>query len=293
MKQYIQLIENSMLVEGEILPSIEKLAAPLTDDMVIRMFHGVNDPSEVYKVLTQGLSGKSKANRNYSYEANNNPYGLFVTPDFETAKKFGAYILELNIRLRDLEAPVWPNGNFVAQGQYAPSFNDNDERDAAVIKAREAAMSMDDLIANSTRPELAASLLAHNERQALFTGELDPNSTKAVWKRDDPTSTVSSYQRMTRREFIEIFNNGEAKNPFSGQESSPDMIKSEGVSKVLRPRERASLDVFVQRLVMKNPKFLTYDKVIGILSKNQAMIRDYVWTDEQYNALIEQLNALS
>ncbi len=292
MQHYIKLIESSMLLEGEILPDLDDLQHPITDDMVFRMFHGVDDPVKVYEILTKGLSGKEKANRNYSYESNNNPYGLFVTPDFDTAKRFGAYILELNIRVRDLEAPVWPNGKFAGQGQYAPSFADDNEREEARELARSNALKMHDHIASSSRPEVAASLLASGERQALFTGVLDPNSTQAVWKRDNPQSTISPYSRMSRREFIKLFNEGGATNPFTGKESSIDMVKNSGIGRVLRPREIASLDLFVKRLITTTPLNLTTEKVIEILQKNPDMVKQYVWTDEQRDAILDDLNAL-
>lgn len=292
MNKYVKLLESYELYEGEILPDIEDMTTPLRDDQSIRVFHGVDRPEEIYFILTKGLSGTQKANRNYSYEGNNNPYGLFVTPDFDTAKKFGAYIMELNVRIRDLEAPVWPNGSFVSQGQYAPTFKQG-EREQALIKARNDAKNSNEIISQSDRPEVAATLLALGERQALFTGMLDPNSVKAVWMRDNPQSVSSPYTRMKRREFIKTYDSGKATNPFHGGKSSKDLVDklSDGgkMGKLLRPRELGDIDTLIKRLQGKM-KMITKERAIEVFKKNPDMIHDYVWNDSQYERIVDGLN---
>ena len=81
---------------------------PLSDSDTIRVYHGAYDLGTVVQALKYGLTGDIRADRRYSYEANNNPRGLFVTPDLDVAKEFGPYIIEFHTRVSDLEAPVWP-----------------------------------------------------------------------------------------------------------------------------------------------------------------------------------------
>ena len=53
----------------------------------VRVYHGT-DLNTGLLACTQGLSGKDKADRRYSYEYNNNPYGLFISSNFDNAKEF-------------------------------------------------------------------------------------------------------------------------------------------------------------------------------------------------------------
>lgn len=290
MREYINLIESFELGEATIITDLETMNEPLSDDDTIRLYHGVDDPMVVHTAITRGLTGETKADRNFSYEANNNPYGLFVTPDFKTAKRFGAYIIELNIKVSDLETPVWPSGTFAGQGQYAPSFDNEEERNDALEKARTTSSSHEnDIISKSDSPEVAAMLLQGGERQALFTGKLNPNSIKTIWKRTDVGNVSSPYERLTRKEFLKIFKQGEVADPFSGKIYSDDDIKKH--NKLFLPRDKATLESFIE-LLLKKHKHLTSDKIVTLLRKNHKIIKDHVWTKSQEQDIINDLEAL-
>lgn len=171
---------KEILLEVKIIPhtmSADEME-PLRETDSVLLYHGTNDINTIIGVSKYGLSGDTRAKRIYSYEFNNNPKGLFVTPDFKTAKEFGDYIIELHCRVSDLDAPVWPGGGFTVQGQMAQYFNDEDDRKNAQMQRRQeySRESEPEYIRLSDRPELAATLMAYGERQALFVGDLNANS---------------------------------------------------------------------------------------------------------------------
>jgi len=76
--------------------------------------------SDSVKAATQGVSGQARADRRYSYEADNNPQGLFVTLSVDVAKEFtfrGA-IMEFTTSVDNLEPAVWPSGGYTVQGRW-------------------------------------------------------------------------------------------------------------------------------------------------------------------------------
>ena len=79
---------------------------PLMNNDTIRLYHGFNSPELLAEILTRGISGDRRIYRQYSYENNNNPKGLFSTPSIKTAKEFGDYIIEFHSRVGDLESPI-------------------------------------------------------------------------------------------------------------------------------------------------------------------------------------------
>lgn len=112
---------EKILLEVKVLNN--KIDKPLKLNDTIRVYHGVNNPDDVFEFLQKGLSGKDKAKRIYSYEYNNNPYGLFVTKDLKVAKKFANIIIEFQTKISDLENPVWPGGSYTIQGQKEQYWN--------------------------------------------------------------------------------------------------------------------------------------------------------------------------
>jgi hypothetical protein len=102
---------------------------PLKDNETIRVYHAFNNPQDLYDILKYGTSGNLRAKRIYSYEANNNPKGFFVSIDFKTVKGFGQYIMELHTRVSDLEAPVWPSGSYTVQGEYSKYWDEENPRE--------------------------------------------------------------------------------------------------------------------------------------------------------------------
>lgn len=185
---------------------------PLKDNETIRVYHGFNDYKDVEKVLKTGLSGKEKARRIYSYEIGNNPYGLFVTVDFNVIKRGGfahsGVIIEFSSKISDLESPVWVGGrSYFVQGEYTKSFKDLDEREQQRLINRErAGKSEYDSIAKSDRAELADVIFDNPERQALYIGDLNPNMIKYVWYNEvlhKDRRTNGEWVRYTRKDFIE------------------------------------------------------------------------------------------
>jgi hypothetical protein len=158
---------------------------PLKDSETIRVYHGFYSYEGALDVLKKGLSGKERARRIYSFESGNNPKGLFVTVDFETASRFGSsgIIIEFSTKVSDLEAPVWVGGRtYFVQGEYTQSFKDLDEREQQrLLNRQRAGESPYDSISKSDRPELAETIFDNSERQALYIGDLNPNMIKRVW----------------------------------------------------------------------------------------------------------------
>lgn len=130
---------------------------PLRDNDTVRVYHGTSTIEVVVSAIQNGSSGDTRADGRYSYESNNNPKGLFVTPDLRTAKEFGNLIIEFHTKVHDLESPVWPNGTFTVQGGMTGIFNDQQERELERMRQRNR-FSNDEMeyIRNSDRPELAA-----------------------------------------------------------------------------------------------------------------------------------------
>lgn len=157
--------------------------------------------------LAKGLIGDVKIHRKYSYENNNNPRGLFVTPDLKTAKEFGAYVIEFHARVKDLEAPVWPGGGFTVQGQMAEYFKDDEHRNQVALQRmlEIKKTSQYEFIKESDNPSLAHWLLLGGERQALFVGNLNPNSIRAVWISSNPERIMQRYNRYSPRDVIKMY----------------------------------------------------------------------------------------
>jgi hypothetical protein len=227
MKGFIKnLLREGLINEVRVLNSkISSLEneQPLKDSDTIRVYHGFNNYKDAIKAIKFGFSGKEKATRITSYESNNNPNGLFVTLDLDTAKKFTypsgekgiIIILELNVKVSDLEAPVWPNGSYTVQGQFSGNWKDsNDRHENGTLKAREDARdSKYEFVRGSDRPELAASLMDY-ERQALFVGDINSNMIKSVWYGESGKFGYSpkSINRMSPKELLSKFNPEEIPN---------------------------------------------------------------------------------
>jgi len=258
-------------LKGE-LPVYPDTHEPIADTEVIRVYHGFDNVAHAVRALTRGLSGKERVGRNYSYEANNNPKGLFVTLDLKVAKRFGNYIIEFHAKASDLEAPVWPNGSYTVQGQMSGTFGDEDEREAARMKRREEARSSKFKgVRDSDRPELGDTLLANSEYQALFTGELNPNSIRAIWvnKTPEKSGRFSDYTRMNPKEFLKDY------------EPSADYRH-----RILQPREQFNMEEFLKRMMAKYPQKIGSQEVneawiiSGLNSESDSSLLTYVWPNQ-------------
>lgn len=253
---------------------------PLKDSQTIRVYHAFDSAEELSYTLTHGLSGTQRASRRYSYEGNNNPYGLFITPDFNTAKKFGHYIIEFHTKVSDLEAPQWPGGSFAVQGQYAQMFDHPDDRESEMLLNREK-YSKDEhhAIRDSDRPELAAMLYNTSEPQALFIGNLDPNSIRAVWIADDTTvsSTYTSYSRLSRKDALRYLSN------------ITQNSKTAKTPKIAKPRESVTLDKLLDLFQEKYPHLKDRKEIIDILLRNPDYIERKLWSREQKETIWKEL----
>jgi len=185
---------------------------PLHDSETIRVYHGFNDFKDVEIILKNGLSGKENARRIYSYEIGNNPYGLFVTVDFNVIKRGGfahsGVIIEFSTKISDLEAPVWVGGrSYFIQGEFTKSFKDLDEREQQrLINRQKTGESPYNYISKSDRTELADVIFENPEKQALYIGNLNPNMIKYVWYNEilhKERRTNGEWIRMSRKEFID------------------------------------------------------------------------------------------
>jgi hypothetical protein len=186
---------------------------PILDNEIIRVYHGFNNFKDIQNILNNGLSGKEEARRIYSFESGNNPYGLFVTIDFNIAKKFAhsKIIIEFSTKISDLEAPVWVGGkSYFIQGEYTYSFKNLDEREQQrLINRQKEGGNPYDRISKSDRPELAATIFDNYEKQALYIGDLDPNMIKYVWYKQE-----NSWTRFTRKDFMKKTNIKPEKDDF-------------------------------------------------------------------------------
>jgi hypothetical protein len=195
---------------------------PLKDTDVLRLYHGFYDSHHAIEFCKYGVSGKSFANRNYSYESNNNPYGLFVTLDFNVAKQFSspvgntAVIIEFQTSANNLEAPIWPGGSYTVQGQYSQYWNGDTFKDKMLDRERGRGETKDKIlqstnpdlvyIKQSDRPELAFSLFNTSEAQALFIGDLNPNMIRAVWVYEGTSSPKhGTFSRFSVKDFLKKY----------------------------------------------------------------------------------------
>lgn len=198
---------NGLLEARYVIPSGRGELPVLKDTDVVRVFHGFRDSNDAISACRHGLSGKSRPARVYSYEADNNPTGLFVAANLRTSVGFGETIIEFNAKMSELEAPVWPGGGYTVQGEMSGTFGHGREgranRQAARLKARrEAKNSHTPAVAASDRPELARTLMAFGESNALFIGNLRPNRIIRVWVRDP--AAENGVRSMTREEFLAL-----------------------------------------------------------------------------------------
>jgi len=237
-------------------------APPLKDTEVIRVYHGFYNNHHAYQFCKYGASGKELASRVYSYERNNNPYGLFVTSQFKTAKEFSresdglAIIIEFHAKVKDLEAPVWPSGRYTVQGDMAQSWKGDGRKDQMADRERGRLKTRDDIkksndsdldfAKKSDRPELAQSLFDSREYQALFVGDLDPNMIRAVWVYEGKNSPqLETFKRITRQEFLNSYKRLDNEKPRGNDDHPAD--------KVYIPNEDwKGMDDFVKRYVKKS-----------------------------------------
>lgn len=198
------------------LSSNEEPTKPFKNDDTITVYHGFRDIDDAILTVKHGTSGALRVSRVYSYESDNNPKGLFVTPNLNTAKNFGNTIIEFDSRFDELEPPVWPSGSYTGYGQYSQYWGRGREGRAKRSKAQTQLRNQyrtdnkKDYIKNSDDPLLAYTLTNMGETQALYVGHLNPNRIKAIHLRDiDPStrSYTSDWYTLSPDQFLEKYKN--------------------------------------------------------------------------------------
>lgn len=249
---------------------------PLKDSDIIRVYHGFYDPHIAMQFCLHGASGKEYANRIYSFESDNNPYGLFVSADLQTSKSFArpvdqiSIIIEFHAKVNELEAPVWPDGNYTVQGGMSSYWKGDNTKDK--MKSREIGRLVSrqnsirrannkdaEFVKLSDRPELAQSLFLSSEYQALFTGDLNPNMIRSIWVAEgniDPK--YNTFKRMSRKEFIKSYYK-KLKMTYSSSYQQASKDKS---NKLYLPNENwGGFDDFLVRFMKKNKYNLNIDTI--------------------------------
>lgn len=230
------------------VPTFDTEYQPMHLGDTVKVFHGFRDFPHAVELAKHGLSGKVRAARVYSYESDNNPYGLFVTISQKIASEFiGAYgvqaMVEFNAPVADLEAPVWPGGSYTVQGEYSQYFGHGAKgRAARKERTRTAGQEIEGEIGD--KPHIAGSdnkLLAYmltnsREHQALFIGHLDPSGIAAWHVRPAGSNTTVPFERISPQEFLERY---------SDTKLSQD---SRAEDKLFLPNETFDGDAFINRL---------------------------------------------
>jgi len=265
---------------------------PLKDNYSITVYHGIDNEKDLYGFLKHGTTGKLRAGRRYSYEADNNPYGIFVTIDLQIAKEFARkYVIEFHTKVSDLEAPVWPNGGFTVQGELSKQWEHENQREEHRNKLRsQSTKSKYDFISQSDRPELAEMLYLSGEKQALFTGDLNSNSIKAIWVSRNPNTRRPTYDRYERKEFLRLF---EDKLSKEGYKTDRNQL---GERIILKPRDEVTLDTLLNAMRKHYgdvPLFNTDEKLLNVLKNisHKDMLYNVVWP-HQIDKTWEIINSL-
>lgn len=285
---------SKLLAEVRVLnPDFRSLQneLPIKDSDTIRVYHGFHNLHDAIMAAKFGISGKERARRRYSYESNNNPFGLFVTLDFNKAKDF-AYpsgghkiVFEIHVKASNLEAPVWPSGSYTVQGQMAQFWTDDEERyQQGTLKAREKASNDKlDFVSKSDRPELAYSLL-YSENQALFTGDLNPNMIHAIWYAKSEKGhgfNPVQLQKMSVKQFLNQFDEHEPSLDSRGHMTQKGREYSDKVGRVFKPNDDFDEDQLIQGLINKgwadNEKQAKEDVIDDVIKKDDHYSNLVMW----------------
>lgn len=256
--------------------------SPLKAGDTITVFHGYNDYNNAILTAKHGLSGAEKANRVYSYEFDNNPKGLFVTPNFKVASQFIsgykiAVIIEFDAHLSELEAPAWPTGGWVGYGGYSQNWGWGAQGRAARRQAQKklSAQHKDDpqnpeSVRLSDDPYLANMMLSSGESQALYIGHLNPTRIKAFHVKEFDSNRVptSDWNTLSRDEFL------------SKYEELLDPKKSKKSFKMFNPDDEFDPEVFLNKMSAEMKISNVYETLIRIAK--------YVFTDQHKMTQFQQ-----
>jgi hypothetical protein len=223
---------------------------PLKRGDTVRVFHGFDNVTEAIIAARYGISGQLRPARKYSYEANTNPKGLFVTISEKTARDFAldGCVVEFIAKYEDLEPPVWVQGSYGTQGSYMPTFRSKVER-LATKKRFENEIRNDqnqpEFIKFSDNPYMTKVLFDSSEYQALFTGNLNPDKIISFSERDN------NWEKINLEEFLEKYKDIDLKSDKTYQNRN-SMLKHE--DKLFLPEDDFDADEFVKRLAEKVTK---------------------------------------
>lgn len=231
-EKHLRRIVENILQEVRYIKPRDYNETPITDNEVIRVFHGFDNIQDALTTAMYGLSGKMRRNRKFSYENGMNSNGLFVTVKFDVAKgfAFGEYpvVMEFSTKVSDLDFPVWSDQEtFYGQNSNPRPFKNRDEREQQKQAYDDtAAWSQHQFIRHSDRPALAKSLVDSYEHQALYVGDLNPEMIKRFWVEEN-----HRWNPLSRKEFLKKYYHLEQYNAIDMQKNRfPD-------SKLYKPNE--------------------------------------------------------
>tara|TARA_R110002110_G_scaffold248495_5_gene464683 strand:+ start:9137 stop:10063 length:927 start_codon:yes stop_codon:yes gene_type:complete len=276
---------------------------PINFGDTIRVYHGFRDTRDALDAAKVGMSGKQRASRVYSYESNNNPKGLFVSSSIKDTKEFtGAYeeisvIAEIHAPESELEIPVWPGGSYTGQGGMSEYWsndseeNNNQRKDAQAKKIQwildQAKKQRLDWVLESDRPDLAWFLQMGGENQALFTGDLNPNSIRAFWVRGKGESGYQSindsFSRISRKEFI-----NKIKSNYTPKSLKRDYYDKTGRKKIFMPREKFNVEKLLDGIGREDRDFAldTVQRLARGGNDPEEMLNSYLWPYQMGDAKI-------
>lgn len=266
---------------------------PLRNSDSIRLYHGFSDPNLLVNILMKGISGDRRAFRTYSYENNNNPKGLFVSPILSTAKEFGDYVIEFHSRVGDLVAPVWPSGSFTVQGQMSQDWKDDAERTKAYLALRKKHSESEvEAIYKSDKPEVAASLFSYSEPQALFRGNLNANSVRAVWMKRQMGRHGGSYDRYTPKEIVMMVKSGTlpSRHGYADKGETDKIVNFKNKLRPFNPRDVVGLDDVLRRFKQAYPRE-DNEFFMDILIKYPDYLAKVVVTDTQWRSVVDDMKS--
>jgi hypothetical protein len=273
---------------------------PLSDTDVVTVYHGFYSRVDAFAFAKYGFSGEENASRVYSYEYGNNPNGLFVSIDFKVAKEFASsgIIMQASVPVSHLEAPVWVGGRgHYGQGEYTQSFNTADEREAQRIANRERAKGHRmQMVSQSDRPELAETLFDNSEKQALYTGHMNPNMIKGFWVNDSiyrDRRRTGSYAFHSRAEFLTgYFSEDEVssvKDTYIGTRRIYPQRYEDRINKLMLPNDTFTTDRLMKVLQDRygDDAGLYYDDMMDDLRREYSEYRK--WFHPKQLKVIDEL----
>jgi hypothetical protein len=268
---------------------------PFQENDPIRVYHAFRSMDDAIIAAQHGISGQDPAQRVYSYEANNNPKGLFVTTNFNTAKDFTTWgaIMEFDCKFSELEIPVWPGGGYTVQGgmsEYWDWDKLDKQRQQAILQQREKSKQSEyPAIANSSRPELAEMLMSPGEYQALFVGHLNPNRISKFWiqQRDGQPKINDPWISMSPEEFLK-------QNQYGGKSGSEDRHR-DIKGRVFAPEDEFDPTTFVQNLAQHSGQSVeSLMETINMWDTEEKVniLSEYIWP-KQKDGLIQWIQTNS